>query len=428
MTEASAPRSDRPERQSLLGPNGDPSALLRLQETTQPETQGTGWDDVPWHAIIATIGLVGAALLSVAIVYIASRIVIWIAVASFFAIVLARPVGWFQARFSLRRGAAIALVVGTSLALIVGLIALFVMPVRNQLITALTDMPGTIKGAADGSGPFGRMVTKLNLENLVRDNEAALERAANTVQNSLPSVIGSTIQTALAMITIAVMTCLMLSQSRSLGRTGIRVLPSRHRDLAAQVGHDAALAVSGYMIGNLLISLCAGVAAFIFLLIVGVGSPLVLALWVAFADLIPLVGATLGAIVAVLAAFFVSPTVGIISIIFFALYQQFENSVLQIVIMSRTVRVNPLMVLVSVLVGVELFGVIGALLAVPLAGAMTVCAKELWRHRPSAADQLIIVGENPPPAASERVEPKRSGRTRPKLLAIRSWLHRSTRS
>ncbi len=422
-----APRPERLERASPLGPNGDPTGPIRLQESSVEDGHTRSWADVPWRTIIATICLVGAALLSVLIVYIASRIVIWIAVATFFAIVLARPVGWVQTRFGLRRGASITIVVGLSLALFVGLMALFVMPVRSQAISALTDMPGTIKSAADGRGPFGRLVTKLNLESLVRNNEAALDRAARSVQTSLPGVIGSTIQTALAVITIAVMTCLMLSQSPSLRRTGLRLLAPRHRDLASHVAHDAALAVSGFMIGNLLISLCAGVAAFTFLLIAGVGSPLILALWVAFADLIPLVGATLGAVVAVVAAFFVSPTIGIIAIIFFALYQQFENSVLQLVIMSRTVRVNPLMVLVSVLIGVELFGVIGALLAVPLAGAITVCAKELWRIRPSIADQLIIVGDSAAASGFDTVgpQPKRPWRT--KLLAFRSWLHKPFR-
>ena len=413
----------------LLGANGDQSGSSRVHDSpAQASTQSRSWDDVPWHTIIAAVGLVGAALLAVVILYIASRIVIWIVVATFFAIVLARPVGWIQMRFGIRRGPSIALVVGTSLALTVGMMALFVMPVRNQVISALTDMPGTIKAAADGRGPFGRLVTKLNLENLVRDNEAALDRAANTVQTSLPRVIGLTIQTALGLITIAVMTCLMLSQSKSLGRTGIRLLPPRHRETATQVAHDAALAVSGYMIGNLLISACAGMAAFVFLLIVGVSSPLVLALWVAFADLIPLVGATLGAIVAVLAAFFVSPTVGVIAIVFFALYQQFENSVLQLVIMSRTVKVNPLMVLVSVLVGVELFGVIGALLSVPLAGAITVCAKEFWRHRPTAGDQLIIVGETSSGSLSGELREAEDKKRRTRLLAVRAWFHRAARS
>lgn len=362
---------------------------------TEPTPPAPGWNDVPWRTILATIGLVGVAVLLLVAVYIASRVVIWITVAGFFAVVLARPVGWLQGRYHLRRGPAIGLVVGATLGMFVGLVALFVLPVRTQLVTVLTDLPGTVQQAAAGQGPVGRVVSRLHLEQLVKDNQESLTRAADSVQGSFPSIIQQAVQMLVVFVTIAVMTCLMLSQSNALSRTATRSLPMRHRAWIADVARDAARAVSGYMIGNLIISLCAGVAAFAILMILGVPSPVVLALWVAFADLIPLVGATLGAIVAVIAAFLVSPTAGVIAIVFFVLYQQFENSVLQIVIMARTVRVNPLVVLLSVLVGVELVGIVGALLAVPAAGAISVVVKELWKHRPESGDQLIVVTAGP---------------------------------
>lgn len=364
------------------------------------------WAEVPWRTIIASVGIVGAAAMFVLVMYIASRVVIWVLVAAFFAVVLARPVGWLQARYRMRRGAATGIVVAGTLAVLFGLIALFILPVRTQFVAVLTDLPGTVQQAAQGRGPVGHVVSQLHLEQLVRDNQDRLTKAANRVQGSLPKIIGSAIETALAAVTIAVMTCLMLSQSGALSRAGARLVPLRHRAWITDVARDAASAVGGYMIGNLIISVCAGVAAFALLMVLGVPSPVVLALWVAFADLIPLVGATLGAVVAVIAAFFVSPTAGIIAIVFFVLYQQFENSVLQIVVMSRTVRVNPLVVLLSVLLGVELFGLVGALLAVPTAGAISVVVKELWQHRPADPDQLIVVTsgdpEEQPPSRSPR--------------------------
>ncbi len=121
------------------------------------------------------------------------------------------------------------------------------------------------------------------------------------------------------------------------------------------------------MFGNLLISVIAGTAAWLMLFILGVPYAEVLGLFVGFADLIPLVGATLGAIPTIGFAFLHSVPAGIITTIFFIVYQQFENHVLQVTIMSRTVKLNPLAVLVSVLVGVELFGFLGALLAIPAA-------------------------------------------------------------
>ena len=342
---------------------------------SQPAEQS--WAAVPWRTIVATIGSVIASALGLVVVYRASRVLVWVLVAGFFALVLARPVGWLQQRFRVRRGVAVGVVVLLAAVFMVGLMALFVFPLRRQLVTIVTDLPGTVQQAAAGEGQFGKLLVRLGLQKIVQQNETTLINGAKSIEDAAPTYLGSVVQSLLAVVTVAVTTCLMLSQSMLLSRAWLRMMPVRHRALVSQVGRDAASAVSGYMSGNLLISGCAGVAAFAILAILGVPSALILALWVAFADLIPLVGATLGAIAAVIAAFFVSPTAGIIALVFFALYQQFENSVLQTVIMSRTVRVNPLVVLLSVLMGVELFGFVGALLAVPMAGATSVIIKEV---------------------------------------------------
>jgi predicted PurR-regulated permease PerM len=368
------------------------AASLRDHDATNDVSPREGWAAVPWRTIVGAIAVVLAAFVAVTIVYLASRVVIWTVIAGFFAVVLDPPVRAAQRRLHVRRGLAIGLVVAATLTLVLGLLAVFVLAVRTQLVAVLTDLPGTVEQAAAGQGPVGRIVSRLRLEELVRDNQATLTDAAQSVQDSLPGMVGTAIEGAFAAITITVMACLFLSQSAALGRVGVRLVPMRHRQRVGHVGRDAAAAVSGYMIGNLLISACAGVTAFVVMAVLGVPSAAVLALWVAFADLIPLVGATIGAVVAVLAAFLVSSTAGIVAIVFFVAYQQFENNVLQVLVMARTVHVSPLVVLLSVLLGVELFGVVGALLAVPLAGATAVVVKELWRHR-RAPDELIVVRE-----------------------------------
>ena len=373
------------ERAGSSGGNGS-----RETSSARPRDQHP-WGSVPWRTIVGSVLVVTAVVMFLVVLYLASRIVILICVAGFFAVVLSRPVGWLQHRFKLRRGAAIGTIMLFVLALTGGLGALFIMPVRTQLVAVLTDLPGTVKQASEGEGPLGGMVERLNIESLIRDHQDTLTTTAKSVQDSLPGMVGSALEIALSVVTVALMTCLMLSQSSALGRTAMKAVPMRHRDWVATVSVDAAKAVSGYMIGNLIISVCAGVAAFACLFVLGVKSAAVISLWVAFADLIPLVGATIGAIVAVAAALFVSPTAGVIALVYFVLYQQFENSVLQIQIMARTVQVNPLVVLLSVLVGVELFGVVGALLAVPVAGALSVIIKELWRHRPTNGDELIVI-------------------------------------
>lgn len=129
-----------------------------------------------------------------------------------------------------------------------------------------------------------------------------------------------------------------------------------------------------------------------------------IALFVAIADLIPLVGATLGAVVAAIAGFVHSLPAGIVIIVFFVLYQQLENHVLQPVILSRRVRLNPLTVLVSILIAVELAGLLGALLAIPVAGMVQVIVRDVWdarRGRPTPAP-AVGEGEVPVDGAAEK--------------------------
>ena len=338
----------------------------------QAATTATTWADVPWRTIVATVGVVVATYASLHLLLAAMRIVVWIAIAGFMAIVLAPLVGRLHRRFGGRRTLATGTVVLAALMVLVGVIALFIMPVRTQLVNIITDLPGTVHDAANGRGPVGNIVQKLHLENYVKSNEDELARAADRLSESGFEAAQTVARAVFAFVTITLLTFLFLSQSAAIGRAAQSIVPYRRRASARRIAADAAAAVSGYVIGNLIISLIAGVAAFVCLVALGVPSPVVLALFVAFADLIPLVGATLGAAVCVIASYLHSPTAGLISVIFFVVYQQIENGVLYPWIMARKVNVNPLGILVSVLLAAEVFGIVGALLAVPVSGALLV--------------------------------------------------------
>ncbi len=351
------------------------------------------WADVPWRSLIGGVLVVLTTIIVVDLVMLAERVLLLVLLAGFMAVVLAPPVRHVQARLHARRGLAVGLVMVTTVVVVAGMMTLFILPVRAQLGAVITDLPGAVQDAQKGRGPVGDLVSRLRLQQLVDQNQESLTRIAESMQRSLPDLVSEVVVLTLDVVTILVVCALLLMQSSAMARSALRIMPARHRETVTEVSRAAAGAVSGYMIGNLVISGCAGVAALLFMLVAGVPNPLLLALWVAFADLIPLVGATLGAVVVVIAALFVSPTVGIIAVVFFALYQQFENSVLQVVVMARTVQVNPLLVLLSVLLGADMFGFIGALLAVPVAGVATVVAHELWRHRNDPEEGLVIVSE-----------------------------------
>jgi len=155
----------------------------------------------------------------------------------------------------------------------------------------------------------------------------------------------------------------------------------------ARVAHQINQSVTGYVLGDLLTSLIAGVVVFIALVSVGVPFPLLWALWVALVDFLPMIGGALAGIPTVLFAATHSLTAGIVTAAVFVGYQQLENHVLNPVVMSRTVNVNPLLVFVSILVGSSIgdwfggyFGAfVAALLSIPSAAALQILVREIWQ-------------------------------------------------
>ena len=346
------------------------------------------WRDVPWRTIVGAVFVVVATVIAIEVVVLTVRIIAWIFLAGFFAIVLAPAVSRLQRRVGGRRGVATGLVVFCTLAIVIGSLSLFVVPLRDQVISIFTDLPGTVRHAADGSGAVGRVITRLHLNSFVKEHEVQLSRAADRIAGDMFGVATTALNAILAFVTITVMTFLFLTQSEALGNAFLSFVPIQRRDGVRRAASDAAGAVGGYMVGNLIISLIAGVSTLICLVIMGVPNPLAISLWVAFADLIPLLGAILGAFVGVLAAFLHGSTAGIVVLIFFVVYQQIENGVLYPTVMARKVKVNPLVVLLSVLLAVEVFGLLGALLAVPASGALQVIVRAVRYER--RGERLIV--------------------------------------
>ncbi len=267
------------------------------------------------------------------------------------------------------------------------LVFTFVRPIAKQGSQFATDFPKYVEDARDGRGSIGRFIKERKLDVWVEENTPKLrERVSAFFEpskafGSAVGALGSVFSGVAAFFTVIVMTILLLMQGQPLLSSAIKIFRPETQARLQRLGRESAKATTGYVAGNLLISLIAGVSTFVFLSIVHVPYAGVLALWVAFADLIPLVGATLGAIPTVVVAFLYSTTAGVASLVFYILYQQFENHVLQVSIMSRTVALRPVIVLISVLIGVELFGLLGALMSIPFAAVIKVIGTDVLHHR-----------------------------------------------
>ena len=324
------------------------------------------------------------------------RIVALIVIAAFFATIL-NPMVDILTRLKMRRGMATSIVFLLGVAAFAGLIYTFVRPIYDAGQSFARDIPGFVERAKTGEGRVGELINRYNIDEKVAEN-------APKIQDALKNAGGPAVQAAqrvasglLAVLTILVLSFLILLEAPGIISTFLALLSPSRALQVRRIGADVAGAVTGYMAGNLLICLIAGLATWLFLTIVGVPFAGVLGLWVGFADLLPLVGATIGAIPTIAIGFLHSTGAGVAVLIFYIVYQQVENHLLQPVVMSRTVKLNPLGVLLSALVGVELAGLVGALLAIPAAGAIQVVIRDLWDERQQRLKAVPTVGVDETP-------------------------------
>jgi predicted PurR-regulated permease PerM len=352
---------------------------------------------VPWRTILASVAVVSATLAAFLLLRELTRVIAWFVVALFFAVILSPAVDAVQRRLRSRRVLATALVYFLAVVALLGMLAAFVSPIVSRIDEFADTLPTLLDDAEAGRGPIGDIVERFDLRQVVEDNRDKVEDYLASAGKPAVNAVRGVFNTVLALLTILVLSFLLVLRGPGIAQSILALVPEPHRERVRLVAGDAARAVSGYMVGNFLISVVAGIASYIPLRLLGVPYAEVIALFVAFADLIPLIGATLGAIPAVGVAFLHSTTAGVVMLVFYILYQQFENHVLQVAIMSKTVDVDPLTVLVSVLVGVELVGFIGALLAIPAAGVLQVVVRNVWdeRHGRLKPEPTIGTDERP---------------------------------
>ncbi len=351
------------------------------------------------YVVFWSIGvlIVGVAYLALSVLADLAAVLALVVIAAFFAIVLTPAVDLVERRIHLRRGLAVLLVFVLGVTMLGGLAYSFARPVYDASTTFTEDLPRTIRDAEKGRGDVGRWLKDIGAQKWARDNLPKLRDSLSDANGPLLTGARTVLSGVVGLLTVLVLTFLMLMNGPHISAFLLDLFPSPRAEHIRRVGADAARAVSGYMGGNLLISLIAGVSVYIWLRAWFIPFAFVLALWVAFADMLPLVGATLGAIPSIIVGLIHSPTAGIATLIFFVVYQQFENSVLQATVMSKTVKLNPLGVLLAVLAGVQLAGILGALLAIPIVGAIQVVARDVWDERQGRVKAVLSIGATEEP-------------------------------
>lgn len=326
------------------------------------------------------------------VLYIVRSVVILVFVAGFLAVALGPAVDLLQ-RF-MRRGVAILVVYLAIGAAIFGVGLLVVPPVADQVNGLSKDIPGWVSDLRK-SKTFRKYDDKYNISKKLNQQAAKLPSKLGSAASTLQSVTVGVFGALVKLVTVLTMTFFLLLDGGRLVGWLLRIRGPTQEERLQRVFGDIYRSTAGYVAGNLLISLVAGLTTYVTLTILNVPFAAPLAVLMAFLDLIPLVGATIGGLViGIVTAFNDFPTSTLVWVVVLLVYQQVENNLLQPVVYRRTVDVSPLLTIISILIGSTLLGVLGALVAIPVAAGLQIAIRELWATR----EPPLTVVEAPPTA------------------------------
>ena len=352
-------------------------------EEKPPRADGTGVHPATMFrwGVYVSLGVL-AVLAAAAAVYTTRAVLVRVLIALFVAISL-DPAVRMLTRRGMRRGLAVLLI----FVIAAGLAAAFLMSVIpamvHQFESLVRDFPGYVASLSDRSARFRELTDRFHLTSKVQDLLAGLPgRLGGGLLGFTRRLFGALFST----LTVVVLTIYFMADMPRLRHGAMLLFPRAHRARTGRIADVMVDKVGSYMIGNLLISLAAGLASFAVFAALGVPFAVPLAFAVALCDLIPMIGATLGAVICVLAALLTTelwPTTVVVAL-FFVGYQQVENYLIAPRILRHTVSLSAAAVLLAGLIGGTVLGLIGALMAIPIAAGLKVVLAERLRARDSA--------------------------------------------
>ena len=358
------------------------------------------------RAVALTVLTAVLVVLALYLVYLLRKPIGWLLIATFLAIALSGPVNLLSRR--MKRGFAITLVYLGLLLVPVGIGAIVVPPIvdgGNDLAENAPEYAEDVTDFVNDNETLRDVNEDYDVTEKIEEEAGKLPSKIGDAAGVLRDVGFGLVNSLFALITILILTAFILGGGRRWLHYGLRFVPEDRAERLERVFDRVGRAVGNYVAGALAQATIAGVTAYIVLTILDVPFAAPLALIIFFLDLIPLVGATIGAVlVGVVTVFQDFPTATIIWAAYSILYQQLENNLIQPQIQKRAVEINPFLVIVSVLFGSALLGILGALVAVPVAASIQIAAREYMDYkeikpRPEPED------EPPPPPPPEAPEP-----------------------
>ncbi len=351
------------------------------------------------RVVLRTVLIVVAVAFALYVIYLVRKPISWLLIATFLAVALTGPVNLLQRH--MKRGFAITLVFLGLLLTPVAIGALVLPPIVNGADDLARNAPAYANDIADfvrDDPRLKRVNEDYDITSTLEDEAAKLPGRLGDAATVLRDVGFGIVNSIFAVVTILIMTAFILGGGRRWIEHGLRYLPVERAERVERVLQRSARAVGSYVAGVLFQAFTAGILAYIVLSILGVPFAAPLAVTIFFLDLIPMVGATIGAVIVALVTVFNDfPTDTIIWIIWAIVYQQVENNLVQPQIQKRAVQINPFLVIVSVLFGGTLLGILGAVIAVPVAASIQIAIREYMDERGIRPRDQIGPAEEPPP-------------------------------
>jgi len=330
---------------------------------------------------VGFVGALGALLaywLAIHVAAIGSTLILIIV--SFFLAAGLDPAVTFFERHGLRRSWAVVVVIACVLVAVV-LFLVAIVPVITDQVKSITDQAPQWFDRLQNN----QVIQDLDDEYDVIDKARAYVTGGDFVGTLFGGALGIGLAVLGALFNafiILVLTLYFLSSLETTKTALYRLAPASRRDRVTRLGNRIIEGVGGYVSGAFIVAMCAGLSSLVFLFVVGLGQYAVaLAFVVALLDVIPMIGATIGAVVVSAIAFAEDPKIGIACVIFYVIYQQVENYVIYPRVMSRSVDVPGAVTVIAALVGAALLGVVGALLAIPTAAAILMLTREVFVRR-----------------------------------------------
>ena len=362
--------------------------LRRERERAQEEEHPYGRPGRPlrrntpfYIGFFGALGVFVAYLLGQAVLQ--ARSVIVLVLVSMFLAVGLNPVVEAMTRRGIRRGLAVLVVFVVVIGAFVGLAFAVVPPAVDEGNLFVNNIPGYLQDLKSNG-----TINRLNRDYGIIDKLSAEATKANVGGQVAGGVLGVgklVLSTVFSALTVLVMTLYFLSALPSIKHQAYQLVPASRRERVQKLGDEILVRIGGYVGGAATIAFIAALSSYVFLRIIDLQLALALAVFVGLTDLVPLVGATIGAAVVSLLGFIDSPSKGIACVIFYVVYQQLENYLIYPRVMKRQVEVPAALTIVAVLFGGALLGVVGALLAIPSAAAALLIVREVLVRRQQVA-------------------------------------------